>query len=343
MKAPIVSIITATRNRPQLLSNALAAMKEQTLEAFESIVVDDASDADTRGAYDAVYGQLDDRFILELPSQPGDRPVGPAVGRNRGIRKARGKFIAFCDDDDLWRLNNHLSFGIEMLDSHGADMLFSNMRGECDGRITVADWFPRAGKVLDSGLRLSNKPVLHDVSHAAFMNVLQHHLPHLNGCIMRRELLDEIDMFWEAAPFQEDLDLVIRAADASRRILYRPDCVARFNTSPRGSWAMSIASVERSLAAILVANHIITSCRRSVTRHRARGIESWHRRVVAKHLLEQRRRGAALSMAWTALANQPTMGGVKSLFTTALGCVRPVRNSRPTEPQPASASPVTPG
>jgi glycosyltransferase involved in cell wall biosynthesis len=340
---PMISIITATRNRAHLLGNALRSMQEQSLISFESIVVDDGSDAISQEAYKALYAELNDRrFILDLRSTPGNHSAGPAVTRNRGIRLARRKFIAFCDDDDQWRMNDHLSFAVEMLQRHNADMLFSNMRGEHNRQITVHDWFPKASKDLHSGLRLSNKPVLHEISLTAFMGVMKHHLPHLNGCVMRRQLLDDINLFWESAPFQEDLDLVIRAADASKRILYRPDCVARFNTAPRGSWAMSIASVDRSLAAVLVAGHVIATCRHDVTRHRARGIESWHRRIIARHLLERRERSTAAAMAWSAWTNHPTWGSASSLFATAFGSVFLRPKSKQVRPQPASAAPIIP-
>jgi glycosyltransferase involved in cell wall biosynthesis len=50
---PIVSVVVATRNRPDLLSQCLEAIATQTLSSIEVIVVDDGSTAETLGRYPA--------------------------------------------------------------------------------------------------------------------------------------------------------------------------------------------------------------------------------------------------------------------------------------------------
>ena len=83
--APVVSIVTATRNRIDRLAGALRSIKSQTFKDFEVLVVDDGSDQSTLDAYDDLWKSLDSRFRLlrqSLPSVPG---TGPSAARNRRI------------------------------------------------------------------------------------------------------------------------------------------------------------------------------------------------------------------------------------------------------------------
>jgi glycosyltransferase involved in cell wall biosynthesis len=68
--------------------------------ALEVIVVDDGSrDPDMAAQVTADLG--DDRVVLIRNTVP----TGVSAARNRGIATARGSWVAFCDDDDLWAPN----------------------------------------------------------------------------------------------------------------------------------------------------------------------------------------------------------------------------------------------
>jgi cellulose synthase/poly-beta-1,6-N-acetylglucosamine synthase-like glycosyltransferase len=78
-----VSIVTATRNRPDVLRRALASIRSQTFEEYEVIVVDDGSRSDVQGEYEDIWRSLDPRFLLVREGPPGGPGSGPGVGRNR--------------------------------------------------------------------------------------------------------------------------------------------------------------------------------------------------------------------------------------------------------------------
>jgi glycosyltransferase involved in cell wall biosynthesis len=89
-----VSIVVPTRNRQQLLRLAVFTALQQRRVTVEVIVVDDASTDDTaRTVSDVGRGVR----LLRQPSQSG-----VSASRNRGIAEAKGDWIAFLDDDDLW-------------------------------------------------------------------------------------------------------------------------------------------------------------------------------------------------------------------------------------------------
>jgi GT2 family glycosyltransferase len=91
---PLVTVVVATRDRPQSLARCLRALAALTYARFEVIIVDNAPS--TRETLAVVQQQsgLDARvrYVREL------RP-GVSCARNRGLGEARGELVAFTDDD----------------------------------------------------------------------------------------------------------------------------------------------------------------------------------------------------------------------------------------------------
>lgn len=94
-KGPLVSAIIPTYKRPKLVTRAIRSVLNQTVQDIEIIVVDDASPDDTETAVLSV-GSSRVRYIRHESNR------GLPASRNTGIHAARGKFIAFLDDDDEW-------------------------------------------------------------------------------------------------------------------------------------------------------------------------------------------------------------------------------------------------
>jgi glycosyltransferase involved in cell wall biosynthesis len=87
---PLFSLIVPTWNRPRYLGEALGSIRTQTVEDWECLVVND-------GGPGRVDLPEDPRFRLIRREQNG----GAAASRNTGFEEARGRFVAFLDDDDL--------------------------------------------------------------------------------------------------------------------------------------------------------------------------------------------------------------------------------------------------
>jgi teichuronic acid biosynthesis glycosyltransferase TuaG len=94
---PLVSIITPIYNCDKYIEETIRSVLCQTYQNWEMIMVDDIStDKTLEIAYS--YAEKDPRIkVLKLPEKGG-----ASIARNVAINKARGKYIAFLDGDDLW-------------------------------------------------------------------------------------------------------------------------------------------------------------------------------------------------------------------------------------------------
>lgn len=95
--APSVSVVIATRDRPELLRRALAAaLAQEHPGTIEVVVVFDRSEPEPV-APDDLPADRQVRVIRNV------RSPGLAGARNSGIDAATGELVAFCDDDDVWQ------------------------------------------------------------------------------------------------------------------------------------------------------------------------------------------------------------------------------------------------
>lgn len=106
---PEISVVVPTRDRPLMLGEALASICRQRGARFEVIVVNDGG----RDVSDVLtkFGVGLDLHYISLPKNSGL----PAA-RNAGIRRSRGRYLAYLDDDDLY-LPDHLARLKARLDS----------------------------------------------------------------------------------------------------------------------------------------------------------------------------------------------------------------------------------
>src|SRR5262245_47422516 len=98
MCQPDISIVVCTQNRAEMLRGALASLYDLATNGFscEIIVIDNGSRDYTQQVISAAT--IESRHPLRGVLEP-EKGIVPA--RNRGIREARGRWIAFFDDDQL--------------------------------------------------------------------------------------------------------------------------------------------------------------------------------------------------------------------------------------------------
>lgn len=92
---PHVSVIITTYNRKKLLTEALASVYHQTYQDFEIILIDDGS---VDGTQEMIAKMKQPRLRYYYQENHGLTHAW-----NRGVKLARGEWIAFLDSDDIWK------------------------------------------------------------------------------------------------------------------------------------------------------------------------------------------------------------------------------------------------
>ncbi len=110
----------ATYNRPDVLAAAIRSVLAQEFEDWELIVVGDHCEEAT-GRTVADFGDTRIRYI-NLRHNHGDQS-GP---NNVGMARARGRYIAFLNHDDLW-FPDHLGGAVDFLEASGADVVIARV------------------------------------------------------------------------------------------------------------------------------------------------------------------------------------------------------------------------
>ena len=91
----LVSIIMPSYNTARFIDKTIESVLKQTYKNWEMLIVDDCSTDNT----EEIVSKYDDKRIIYLKNQ---KKSGAAVSRNKALKNAKGKWIAFLDSDDLW-------------------------------------------------------------------------------------------------------------------------------------------------------------------------------------------------------------------------------------------------
>jgi glycosyltransferase involved in cell wall biosynthesis len=129
MSPPLVSVIIPTYNRAAPLLEAIASVQAQTYPRVQLIVVDDGSTDETAARASSIPGV---EFCAE-------RHAGHGAARNRGLRLAKGEYIASLDADDLWDAD-FLERSVGALEHCDVDFVFSNWCKVRDAALLPSEW-----------------------------------------------------------------------------------------------------------------------------------------------------------------------------------------------------------
>lgn len=131
-ETPLVSIITITHNRANLLKRAIDSVLGQSYQNIEHIVVDAASSDNT---YEVVSEISDSRLkYVKL-----EENYLPAISVNIGVQHSRGEFLCFLDDDDEYlpaRIEKTIERFQEVDDSYGLVYCWMTYYDSKTGQIT---------------------------------------------------------------------------------------------------------------------------------------------------------------------------------------------------------------
>ncbi|MDO4728608.1 MAG: glycosyltransferase family 2 protein [Bacteroidota bacterium] len=131
----LVSIITPTYNSEKFITDTIKSVQNQTHTNWEMILIDDCSKDNTVNIIRELQKE-DSRLILITSDTNG----GPAITRNKGIERAKGKYLTFLDADDIW-FNTFIQNSIETILKTNIHFVFSSYkRGDEELNLIYSDF-----------------------------------------------------------------------------------------------------------------------------------------------------------------------------------------------------------
>jgi len=185
---PLVSVIIPTKDRPEMLGEAVKSVLNQTYPHVEVIVVND-------GGTDVqeVLNSVNTKGNVVYLSHPQNQERSAA--RNTGIRVAHGKYIAYLDDDDIY-YPNHIKTLVQFLENSEYQVAYTDA--------VLAQQQKQDGKYVTVHRSV---PYSIDFDHD---NILVGNFIPILCLIHEKSCLDEVGLFDETLSTHEDWDLIIR-------------------------------------------------------------------------------------------------------------------------------------
>jgi|GEM_PF-5455946 len=201
-RSPRVSVVVATYNRPDYLAETLRSITTQTFEDFEVFVVSDGHSETARWIVESFH---DPRLRYLCVPHHG----GPGPARNAGLARAGGKYIAFCDDDDLWHPSK-LEAQLAVFERRSGALCYTGCMN-----------IDRMSRV---GARLKLPPRRYDWSpRFAYLSVPGYYIPP-SSVMLPKRVLDAVGGF-DLRPLRglEDAELFVRIAFRTKERFVRVD------------------------------------------------------------------------------------------------------------------------
>lgn len=180
----MVSVITPTYNRPQLLLSAIETVREQSYSNIEHIIVDDCSLMPVSD-----FLSTDDSNIIVYRHVENK---GANAARNTGIDIANGEYIAFLDDDDKWEPTK-VEKQVKKAKETGAKAIYTGIKQKLDGSIfatRIPSIHGQITKDLLTGANVNSTSVL----------------------MFHTSVFEEIGKFDEKLPISQDWEFCVRAS-----------------------------------------------------------------------------------------------------------------------------------
>lgn len=276
MSDPIVSVVIPTYNHARFVGGALRSVMEQTFESWEAIVINNFSEDDTE---DVVRSLNDSRITLVNFRNHGII----AAGRNEGIRRARGTYVAFLDSDDVW-LPRKLEKSVAVL-NEGADLV-------CHAEHWVGGGLP------------TRTMVYGPTELATWRNLLlRQNCISTSATTVRRKVLEQVGLFDESPSFvtAEDYELWMKITHAGARVAFIDEVLGEY----RRHDSNASGAVLRHMAAerAVVEKHLSLDPAIGRLARRRRVARCTY--TAGRGFAAAGRRGSALRMYLRALATYP--------------------------------------
>ena len=217
MTIPQVSIITTTYNCEKYIEESLNSIFNQTFRDFEIIIYEDASTDKTWQVIINFIKENSNKFLGRIKVIPGKSNVGCGEGRNRAIKKARGKYILIQDGDDI-SFQTRLEKEVEFLESH-------------DDIFCVGAWADKMEENGDFIELMTYPPTTYEEVYNNIM--IEKTNPIIDpSCMFRRDIFNKLggyDSKWKLVP---DFNLWVRAIKEGYRLSNLPEILVHYRKHP---------------------------------------------------------------------------------------------------------------
>lgn len=233
MQNPLFTVILATYNNRDLLPRAVQSALNQTFPDFELLVIDDGSTDDTRFVVERIKDPRIKYALNTAPSTSCDPP------RNLGIQMARGAFVSFLDEDDLW-YPRRLEKVKKAFDEHPeVSAVCHSENRRLNGRLTGVN---RYGPWTDNfyEILIYERNCLSPVATTIKADLLRE----LNGFVLRKEFVGAADY-----------DLWLRMAGKKAKIHFIEEPLGEFSVT--GNNLSTVDPAFESKVAFLLREHIL--------------------------------------------------------------------------------------
>jgi teichuronic acid biosynthesis glycosyltransferase TuaG len=270
ISAPTISVLIPAYNCAHLLPRAVRSAYAQTLPPFEVVVVDDGSTDETPAVLAALAEDCPANFVVETKPNGGE-----ASARNRCVELAKGEYVAFIDQDDVWHPTKLERQMVLFERDPGLTLTFTaynRVSPEGSATVLVDDWGPTPEEAL-------------------------HRL--MVGCcitpstvVVRRHALSQVGGFDESYWAGSDWTMWLALASAGLRAAYLPEPLVEYHVHATN---MSLDQRKTALSALTMFERFFRNGQlpRSVSRRRRWCLARWNM-IAGLHAADTGDRAAAI-------------------------------------------------
>jgi len=284
----LVSIVIPTHNRCDLLIRAVRSACSQTYGNIEIIVVSDGSKDNTDSEMKRLAG-TDSR----IKYYSYETSKGGNYARNLGIKAAKGEYVAFLDDDDVWH-SSKIELQMQM---------FNN--DENIGLVCTAFYAIYEGENYKT---LYIPPAPYDSSYRI---LIENCIGSTTTVMVKKHLLEKVNMFDENLKAQQDYDLWIRLCQITKIGVVRTPCVDYYNYPSSNQISQQ---TEKYRIAVDYIEHKYQDLFFRLKESDLKQRRVIQKLVIAKKALRNSERSLALKSIVDAMKIKPTTEAVGCLF-----------------------------
>lgn len=189
-KELVSAVITTYKRKHNLLLEAINSVKQQTYPTIEIIVIDDNGiGTDYQIRNEKILSEYGVRYYANKINS------GAQFSRNQGILHAKGEFIAFLDDDDLWE-KHKIEEQMKLFTTDKVGMVF------CDGYIFYGNDMKHLKKYQDF-------PIFNTVITTE-MELYRDYIGSTTQALVKKECFAKVGLFDLDMPARQDYEMWIR-------------------------------------------------------------------------------------------------------------------------------------